>query len=364
MLVSGSGNSLLTKFQDLQCIANCDGPDGEKEYFEEAVFQTVQMFTAEMACWIAYLALTYAYDGGYQSIKDSDQDEDDEGHDEVAMPTLQGKMVFLLAMPTCCDIIGTTLMNIGLLFIPVSVFQMTRGSIVLFVGTLSTIFLKHQISRLKWIGLWTVFAGVFVVGLSTVIQPAKKAVPSSSVEGDGTTDFKALIGVLMIVAGQLFTASQFVLEEHILGKYALHAVKVVAWEGTFGTIISIIGSFVMLLILGPKGSHGMFDLPNATSEVIGNKNLVISSVAIMISLATFNCCGLGITRSLSATSRSTVDTCRTVLIWLVSLGLGWESFRFLQLIGFAMLVYGTLIFNGVIGKEPKDELLPHDFEHT
>jgi drug/metabolite transporter (DMT)-like permease len=364
MLVSGSSNSLLTKYQDLQCVANCDGPDSEKKYFEQAVFQTVQMFIAEMACWGAYAILKFYSNGGYQSVKDSNSVDDVDVETESAIaPKLKGKTVFLLAMPTCCDIVGTTLMNIGLLFIPVSVYQMTRGSIVLFVGCLSTVFLKHSISRLKWIGLWTVFAGVFVVGFSTVVQPDKKPVPSSEAEGS-SADLKALAGVLMIVAGQLFTASQFVLEEHILSKYALHSVKVVAWEGTFGTIISIGGSFIMALILGSKGKHGMFDLPNAVSEVFSSTTLVTSSVAIMISLATFNCCGLGITRSLSATSRSTVDTCRTVLIWLVSLGLGWESFRFLQLLGFAMLVYGTLIFNGVVGSEPKDELLPHEFEHT
>lgn len=44
----------------------------------------------------------------------------------------------------------------------------------------------------------------------------------------------------------------------------------------------------------------------------------------------------------SATARSTIDTCRTVLIWAVSLSLGWEQFKILQVLGFVVLVYGTL----------------------
>ena len=62
----------------------------------------------------------------------------------------------------------------------------------------------------------------------------------------------------------------------------------------------------------------------------------------------FNFFGLSVTRTVSATARSTIDTCRTLLIWIVSLGLGWESFKWLQVVGFALLVYGTLIFNDIV----------------
>lgn len=62
----------------------------------------------------------------------------------------------------------------------------------------------------------------------------------------------------------------------------------------------------------------------------------------------FNAFGLAITRNLSATARSVIDTCRTLFIWIVSLGLGWESFKWLQLLGFAILVYGTFLFNDLI----------------
>lgn len=62
----------------------------------------------------------------------------------------------------------------------------------------------------------------------------------------------------------------------------------------------------------------------------------------------FNFFGLSVTRVISATSRSTIDTCRTLFIWIVSLGLGWESFKWLQVLGFALLVYGTALFNEIV----------------
>lgn len=74
------------------------------------------------------------------------------------------------------------------------------------------------------------------------------------------------------------------------------------------------------------------------------------------------------TRSVSATARSTIDTCRTLFIWMVSLGLGWESFKWLQIVGFAMLVYSTFLFNGIVQppirclqtEEEVEELLPEE----
>jgi hypothetical protein len=62
----------------------------------------------------------------------------------------------------------------------------------------------------------------------------------------------------------------------------------------------------------------------------------------------FNFFGLSVTRSVSATARSTIDTCRTLFIWIVSLGLGWERFKWLQVLGFAILVYATFVFNGIV----------------
>jgi hypothetical protein len=73
----------------------------------------------------------------------------------------------------------------------------------------------------------------------------------------------------------------------------------------------------------------------------------------------FNFFGLSVTRTVSATSRSTIDTCRTLFIWLVSLALGWENFKWLQVAGFALLVYGTFVFNDIV-RPPLKALLPKE----
>ena len=51
---------------------------------------------------------------------------------------------------------------------------------------------------------------------------------------------------------------------------------------------------------------------------------------------------------MSATTRMVLDSCRTLIIWGVSLGIGWQEFQYLQLIGFALLVFGMCIYSNII----------------
>ena len=51
---------------------------------------------------------------------------------------------------------------------------------------------------------------------------------------------------------------------------------------------------------------------------------------------------------MSATTRMLLDSLRTMVIWGFSLGVGWESFCYVQLIGFAILLTGTVIYTGVV----------------
>ena len=388
------------------------------------------MFIGEMGCWIVvfchYLYKRYylsrnapLFQGGYSAVNGHDptQDSDDEetnnedlsrsitsleAHTPVAKSLipkimenrreLVGWRVILLALPACCDITGTTLMNVGLLFVAASIYQMTRGALVLFVGLFSVIFLRRKLALYQWSALFVVVLGVALVGLAGAIAPNPQAQPEPrSLIAHGLQIARAvaeevgtmakpsealytIIGVLMIALAQIFTASQFVLEEWILEKYALEPLKVVGWEGIFGFIVTVIGMIILHLAIGrtDAGRNGYFDAVEGWREVTQYRSIAVSSVLIMISIGGFNFFGLSITRSVSATARSIIDTCRTLFIWIVSLGLGWESFKWLQIVGFALLVYGTFLFNDIVrpplkacARRKREALLQEEpIEHT
>lgn len=430
MLVTGVCNTLLTKYQDNQCVRDCDLPNKkDRRYFEQPVIQTLQMFIGEMGCWLVvgcfslyqrYLFRKAGYEAILTSTTDQDNtpdtpildgdfpgEEDDDEASPVANPLkpshvfpddripLTGSRILLLALPAVCDIAGTTLMNVGLLFVAASIYQMTRGALVLFVGLFSVLFLKRRLGAYKWFALFVVVAGVAVVGLAGAIAKDHKATPgalthqelrTAAVKGFEMVQrqvqeleqtplaVKTIIGVFLIAGAQIFTATQFVLEESIMERYAMEPIKVVGWEGTFGFVVTVIGMIILHFAIGrtDAGRYGYFDANEGLREITQYRSIAISSILIMISIGGFNFFGLSVTRTVSATSRSTIDTCRTLFIWIVSLGLGWESFKWLQVVGFALLVYGTFLFNDLVRPPLKrcverrpEELLPENpIEHN
>lgn len=354
MLITGIANSILTKLQDQQCVANCDGPN--PEYFDQPVFQSVQMFTAEAAVW---LVARYLYRKPVQP-KALSHEEDGLilGNDGKHRKPLR---VWLLSIPATCDILGTTMMNCGLILVPVSIYQMLRGSIVLCVATLSIVALKRRISPRKWLALVLVFVGVAVVGLSARQDPV-----------DGKSGAEVTIGLCMIMLAQIFSATQYVVEEYLLETYELQSLYVVGYEGIWGFLFTTVGALIISFFAAPDS---IFNIYLGFKQVLSSPGLLISSIGIMFMMGTFNVTGVAVTRALSATARSTIDTSRTVGIWIVSICIGWEVFSLIQMFGFVVLVIGTLLFNGVIYPEiEKDEdgnivneespLLPEEFEHT
>jgi hypothetical protein len=50
---------------------------------------------------------------------------------------------------------------------------------------------------------------------------------------------------------------------------------------------------------------------------------------------------------MSASSRMILDSLRTIIIWGFSLGIGWEQWCYIELIGFVFLISGTVIYQDV-----------------
>ncbi|KAL7928831.1 hypothetical protein V8C35DRAFT_317168 [Trichoderma chlorosporum] len=376
MLLTGVCNTLVTKYQDKQCVRNCEDENpAHRVYFNQPVLQTAQMFVGEMGCWLVVgIAAVYRRlaskrspaERGYQAVSSgrADGDDDETAEDDQAS-VLRGYRVLLLALPAICDICGTTLMNIGLLLVAASIYQMTRGALVLFVGLFSVIFLRRTLRLFQWTSLVGVVMGVAVVGLAGAIWPDVKAHAISSITDapEGLSDVaKAVIGVSLIAGAQIFTATQFVLEEWMLENSPIDPIQVVGWEGLFGFIATVAIMIVLHLAIGrtEAGRYGYFDISEGLRQMWEERALLVSSVIIMISIGGFNFFGLSVTRTVSATSRSTIDTCRTLFIWVVSLFLRWESFKWLQIVGFALLVYSTFLFNGIV--QPPFEFLQTEAE--
>jgi drug/metabolite transporter (DMT)-like permease len=306
-------------------VRNCDDPDPKNhKLFEQPVIQTAQMFIGEMGTWLfvglfalrrRYLArgTTTPNPADYEPVSATeDAPELDASSIMSTTPMnpvgkphpikeqripLTGWRVLLLSLPAICDILGTTLMNVGLLFVVASIYQMTRGALVLFVGLFSVLFLRKRLHAFQWLALVTVVLGVGVVGLAGAIYRDPKAAPSATIaardavialtkRAKSPEALQTILGIFLIAGAQIFTASQFVFEEYILDKYELEPLKVVGWEGIFGFSVTLIGMIVLHLAIGrtDAGRYGYFDLVEAWREITQYRSIGVSSFLIMISI--------------------------------------------------------------------------------
>jgi drug/metabolite transporter (DMT)-like permease len=231
---------------------------------------------------------------------------------------------------------------------------MLRGAVVIFTGFFSVVFLKRKLSKSQWIALFLVMIGVSIVGMSNIITKSLPTSPIGEKEEEDNLGIlnnhvssKNILGVGMVILAQIFTALQFIIEEKVMSRYEVGPLKTVGLEGTFG-LFTVLGAIPFLyFFIGRYHQGGFFDIPDGASQIFSNMTILLISIGCICSIAFFNWFGLSVTNAVSATSRSTIDTCRTVLIWMISLYLGWETFNWFQVLGFIVLIYGTFIFNGI-----------------
>jgi drug/metabolite transporter (DMT)-like permease len=109
-------------------------------------------------------------------------------------------------------------MNVGLILTPVSIYQMSRGALVLWVGILSVIFLRRHLYLYQWTSLCVVTLGVCLVGLSgSLVEGPLEGLMRIATSDDEPA--KVALGVILILFAQNFTACQYVVEEKIMTRY-------------------------------------------------------------------------------------------------------------------------------------------------
>ena len=95
--------------------------------------------------------------------------------------------------------------------------------------------------------------------------------------------------------------------------------------------------------------YGYFEsAPYAIENIMTSGTLMIAVIGYILSIAAFNVCGITITKTASALSRGTIDAIRNFTVWIFSYIFFERKFYWLQLVGFIILTFGSLLFNEII----------------
>ncbi|XP_040478935.1 solute carrier family 35 member F6 isoform X2 [Ursus maritimus] len=159
------------------------------------------------------------------------------------------------------------------------------------------------------------------------------------------------VGDLLIIMAQIIVSIQMVLEEKFVYRHNVHPLRAVGTEGLFGFVI--LSLLLVPMYYVPAGSFSgnprgtLEDALDAFCQVGRQPLIALALLGNISSIAFFNFAGISVTKELSATTRMVLDSLRTVVIWALSLALGWEAFHPLQILGFLILLMGTALYNGL-----------------
>lgn len=149
------------------------------------------------------------------------------------------KNVLMLTIPTIFDLVATVLMNVGLLSVTASVYQMLRGAEMLFAALFAVVFLKRTLNKFHFAGIACCIAGISLVGASSMASAAKNVGSSdlgsqSSLESGisdttylqdskvTTSPGQILLGMVLIIASQAVQAAQITFEDYFMVRMYLY----------------------------------------------------------------------------------------------------------------------------------------------
>ena len=179
--------------------------------------------------------------------------------------------------------------------------------------------------------MFCIAVSFIVLGVAEVGWVAIKFEDSSEETSGGSMAF----GILLILIAQLFTGAMFIVEEKLLGDYYVDPMKVVGLEGMWG-LCYYLALLPVMQAIHCSGTEGLSKLCNfgylenssyAFAQMADNPAIIWESIGMMASIACFNVCGITTTKVASAAQRATIDTSRTLIIWIMSCLLNLEPFN-------------------------------------
>ena len=339
LLITGSINTIANKLkQNTESLG--------VKYKGHQKFITFCMFIGEFLCLFFY----WLKDGRKKKKFIEDL--------ESTIDTKKKAKFWYFLFPALFDILGSSISSISLSFLPSSIYQMFRGAIIIFTCTASILFLKNKYYRQHFLGICIVVIGLIIVGVNAALG------------GHEEFDSKIVIGIFLVVLSQVFSCLLFISEEKILKRYDVPPLKAVGMEGMWGVACYIILLIIFYFIrcenwydilkdnICIKDSEtGELRFENAIfafKQIWDSWKIKLYLSMYVLSIAFFNFSGLTISKYASATSRTIVDTLRTILVWTFFLVMPFvpddtkESFSWLQLLGFIILILGGLIYNEIL----------------
>ncbi len=260
-----------------------------------------------------------------------------------------------VAIPALCDLCATLLQNVAFLYLAPSVWQMFRGSILLFTAIFAITYRKKKLKFIDWIGVLVTIVGITIVGLSSIL---KKSDGSESTVNSSTV--MKIVSMVLIVIAQGLQAFQNIIEEELLHDVDATESEIVCLEGIWGLYFSTFFTMPIANILPQSLGEGLFEQSLETFKMLfGSWKLILLVVFYCLAIVGYNQTGMMVTSFSTAIHRNIYEALRSIAVWALSAivyyiwpdsgcGEKLELLSLVQGLGFIISILGSFIYNRVI----------------
>ena len=342
LLFSGTASNIIAK---LLYSVSAPGLDGDElKPFAKPWFSTLLMFLGMALClpcsWLFEKFTQFSFSNTDSrssssargdeetplllSPQDDQQDRDrdeEEGEEEESALAISGKGAWrqrygAIIFPTLFDLVASALLSVGLLFITASLYQMMRGTEIIFTAILSILLLHRHLNTQNMTGLLLCTLGLVLVGYSgllssrepqqhggggdSIIFSSPKYLSidpfSSTPSSSSPTGQQALLGMMLIVVAEAVQALQIVAEDYLMSAAAasqLPPIDVVGYEGIFGLVIMSLVVLPLLQIspFGTEGSGLREDSLESIHMLMHSRPLALLASIYVVGMAAYNFSG-------------------------------------------------------------------------
>jgi len=352
-LVFGTASSILSKVLFDMMV------DDKK--FEKPLFQTLMMFVGMSLA----LPIHFMFN---KSKKETQVSVDGESTAEYEMlhegDADQGKLswstIKLLLIPSFFDLVATALANCGLVMIDVSIYQLMKCSVIVFVAIFKRTILRVHLKRYMWLGVVLNMIAVTLVAATSFFPSDDGADAKAEVQKTGSP----LLGIFLVVLSCLVQSGQYVFEEKVMGDadLSIPPLVVVGMEGVWGLLLSVIFVLPIAAMLpgndcvdGKCSYENTWDTLHMLSKSMGILGMTITYVFVITG---YNAAAIFVTFLLDSVWHAILDNFRPISVWGTQLALyfitnkkfgeKWVTASWLQLGGLVLLLVGTAVYNATI----------------
>ena len=227
---------------------------------------------------------------------------------------------------------------------------MMRAFVLLFTVLFSILLRKKKFSINDWIGISIATIGIVVSGIFSYFY-------DSDIINSKSFGSRKILDIFVTILSQLIQAYQTILEEDLLHDDDAHWSEILGYAGVWGFYLTTTIALPLVNILPDDNQlfERIYENSKETFFIFGHSwRIVLMEFELVVVTFFYNMTGMMITQYKNAIHRNIFEALKTMGVWLFSLILyktpfritnhfKWESF--LQLIGFLLIIVGSLMYN-------------------